>query len=436
MKIIKSCCILFVMVCVLLSVSLPAFADMGTPAIDPYEVVVNPGGASTKDGGIIPEGTVLTITYEYEADGILWGSTEYNGEYVYVNLADVTNGEIVPKEAGFFLENAQPIKVVAEEGVDIRSGPGFGYDVLGTLSCEEVFLPEYGSGSWFYVECDGIGGWVYSYPDSVESGLTVVLERTVWAFNDAELYDAPDLESDVIATVPKSTVLTSAESNMIGTCFKVTYEGKTGWVFSGTDVAVFKNLNHYTAKANGTILLFAAPMKEAPKISDASDSLAVKIGDSFRLSCWTQFYTTDFSEWIYIETDDAAGWTPYYLPLDGSVADVEQLAATDNLLEHVSTEELFGTYDFIPPKGVALNYYSEEATEETEAPSEAPVTEKPITETEATEIVKPEKTEKKGFFASPKTIVLFCAAAAVVVALTGVVTLLILKKKEKTDSKT
>ena len=136
---------------------------------------------------------------------------------------------------------------------------------------------------------------------------------------------------------------------------------------------------------------------------------------------------SDGLEWVYIEKDGGAGWTPILLDIyRGDEADYPYASKT---LER--TDLSYNNY---------LEIMSEQSADDADT-TETPDTDTEVPDTETKEpepkdVLPPEpdtnedETKSDGFFSSPTTIFVFCIVSAVVLALVAAVLLMIIKKKK------
>ena len=214
-------CIIFVLIMCMSVVC----ADMGGPEIRRYKVTpISIDGApyynfsydsttqtsSYIEAGILPYGTVVEIYYETDQDGIKYGNftvKQDDGRYVTheVNLADMFVAE---QSEYFHSEREQDLKVLIHD-IDVYNGPAYGFDIIGTIPIGSdikgyriAFMNDNGSlheesmDPWFYVEYNGIKGWICE------------LGSEVGSYVDGKLITKIDLSfSDDEVAIPASTII-------------------------------------------------------------------------------------------------------------------------------------------------------------------------------------------------------------------------------------
>ena len=172
-------------VATVLSLAIPAFADMDAPAFAEFNVYVTKvdgadvyeseyveyedsfGGYSfmKKTGEVLPEGSEIRVTGEYEVDGELYLYCNFDDDYIYVKNADVaTEKAEIPYTQGEKLSKPRKM-IVFGDGFYLRKGPSNAYDTIGpeiekgTVISVEYSLPGGNYAPWAYIIHNGIGGW-------------------------------------------------------------------------------------------------------------------------------------------------------------------------------------------------------------------------------------------------------------------------------------
>lgn len=142
--------------------------------------------------------------------------------------------------------------------LNVRSGPGVAYTVIGQLKpANSVDITGRGpNNSWVRINFNGQEGWVSfglveitgdidSAPQA-EAGASAVLRETPAQTNttllgkvvvitrlNANLRDAFNTDAKVLVTIPFGTELTVTARTEKNNWVRVTYNGQTGWVSSG-----------------------------------------------------------------------------------------------------------------------------------------------------------------------------------------------------------
>ena len=114
------------------------------------------------------------IEVEKAQDGWAYATVDglsgwFPAEYLTENKEDILQKEIKPESAedkGQLVEPAKIIKngyhgtVAAEDGLNLRCGPGPDYDILLVVPYKEEVIEEGWNDGWIYIKHDGQYGWV------------------------------------------------------------------------------------------------------------------------------------------------------------------------------------------------------------------------------------------------------------------------------------
>ena len=193
----------FIVAVFLVCFCVPLFvkADMDAPSVKEYTASVsNPEGAITysyeENGvakkGVLAFGTTITVQYEEEVSDELYANvhTYEGGNYnnYLVKIEDITiikDGEI---KVDYDLKKDGI--VLANEGVDVYTGPAYAYEKTGTILPKNAEVVLYGikdaSDAWMYVEYNGSKGFVCVLDGVI--GLEK-LERGVMTYDITRVYD-------------------------------------------------------------------------------------------------------------------------------------------------------------------------------------------------------------------------------------------------------
>ena len=193
----------FIVAVFLVCLCVPLFvkADMDAPSVKEYTASVsNPEGAITysyeENGvakkGVLAFGTTITVQYEEEVSDELYANvhTYEGGNYnnYLVKIEDITiikDGEI---KVDYDLKKDGI--VLANEGVDVYTGPAYAYEKTGTILPKNAEVVLYGikdaSDAWMYVEYNGSKGFVCVLDGVI--GLEK-LERGVMTYDITRVYD-------------------------------------------------------------------------------------------------------------------------------------------------------------------------------------------------------------------------------------------------------
>ena len=193
----------FIVAVFLVCLCVPLFvkADMDAPSVKEYTASVsNPEGAITYSyeenevvkKGVLAFGTTITVQYEEEVSDELYANvhTYEGGNYdsFLVKIEDITiikDGEI---KVDYDLKKDGI--VLANEGVDVYTGPAYAYEKTGTILPKNAEVVLYGikdaSDAWMYVEYNGSKGFVCVLNGVI--GLEKV-ERGVMTYDITRVYD-------------------------------------------------------------------------------------------------------------------------------------------------------------------------------------------------------------------------------------------------------
>ena len=137
---------LILALCLALLLTVPAFADGRGPAFTDYDVVCTKDTLYyrenwDKDGemeqaGSIPAGTTLTVSYEYELDGVTYGNVrldtgedeDANWGYIRVSDVEMKNDKVLPQRAQK-LARTYSVRVIGK-GVTMYTGPNTKYSKI------------------------------------------------------------------------------------------------------------------------------------------------------------------------------------------------------------------------------------------------------------------------------------------------------------------
>ena len=151
------------------------FADMGAPAIDPYDAkIVNKNGADyykwgnngLVKAGELKSGVILTITYEEIVNGDYYASFNYDNGYYYVKCSDIqATKQYDDSRIPTAVEWSGSVE--GDHDITVFKGPSYGYgkadfviprgDVFNITGLSTSYQSPYG---WFYISYRGQHGWV------------------------------------------------------------------------------------------------------------------------------------------------------------------------------------------------------------------------------------------------------------------------------------
>lgn len=167
----------------------------------------------------------------------------------YVECKNISaKADSFKKTDGVKLYHTDKYHVMVKEGVKIYSGPSKVYKELGTIPYEANFNVTYGDidGAYVYgfTEYNGIKGWVYTYPYTVDCPLGRIIEDTSYYTGKLtvmkkgiQLYDLNQIEDDKYKIV-SDEIPVGTELEFKYFCGKgslcaayVSYNGANGWVY-------------------------------------------------------------------------------------------------------------------------------------------------------------------------------------------------------------
>lgn len=241
MKRIKN---VLIMILLTLLTPLMVYADMGAPEISPYEVIVtNKDGAKMEDSDtVIPYDTKLTITYDFDRDGRLYGYVDYQGKPGTIRLSDTKIYDTTIDFSKFYKAETPIKQIVIDDDCYLYNGPSKHYGKVeknGRIPKGEIVEYTYYDQIWAYVTYKGVSGWVYNYPhfeiysDLHNSLASIATEgRILTTKNVTELKVNPTSDETVKVNIPPMIELSyeyyvpQIRNRMV----YLEYEGKSGWL--------------------------------------------------------------------------------------------------------------------------------------------------------------------------------------------------------------
>jgi uncharacterized protein YraI len=174
---------------------------------------------------------------------IVFGQTGWVASFAVMADGNILELPIVTEESD---DDSDTVTVTAYGTVNVRSGPGMSYPIIGQLDADDT-LPVLGrSGTdndWLYIQEDDTQGWVAFFTVTVRgktdslpvftvsgSGQTVVPENNVirTRFN-VRLREAPSMDGAILAVVPFRSVVTPLARTESGDWLYVLYKQTSGW---------------------------------------------------------------------------------------------------------------------------------------------------------------------------------------------------------------
>lgn len=246
-----------------ISIAVPAFADVAGPYFNTYDVIVTAEEgieATGYDNGerviiTIPKGTVITITGE----NIWEENPELYSRYNEMSITIANKGIALVEDSvdgtnAVNLEESYVVRVITKDGIKIHSGPNSFYKTVGTIpygtdiTIERVDS-EYDTG-WAYISYKGVSGWisVYEYSDDFELAYVMNGRRNIYdeAYSECKLYVArgyiyllenpgDDFDTAKKIKVPSGTEISYSLYALKprADLFYIEYEGYKGWACTG-----------------------------------------------------------------------------------------------------------------------------------------------------------------------------------------------------------
>lgn len=402
MKKILSIAILFVLIVMALQIS--TFADMGAPEIEPYKATItNVEGAKywvdevdAEVAGTLEYGTTIDVLYEIE----YW---KINKQYAYFQLDDSSNMTYrVELKDITAIKNEKDIKidhtksfdivVLAENGVEMYTGPSYAYSKVGVTIPKKTEIKEcyyvHSGNPWRYVTYNGTSGWICELNGSIgykeEISYKVLAPRTVSVYKNVNF-------DTVVQKIPANTLVT--DTLIIddwSQAIYVTYDGVSGYVRKSECAT-----NNIWAEELGTqssTYEVNYPAKMYKEGNAYSEVLIENIPEGTTLE-YTMAEDIRAYGWIYTTYNGTKGWV-YYMEF------------ADNYEEAIEGAKY-------PENTDVIGAVKEDLQNNSEANLET------------------EKIEEPTATVSGKQTVVLCIAGAVIIALTAFVTITLVNKKKK-----
>lgn len=416
-------------------------ADMGAPMIRPYKAkVINPDGVRCRDhqGNVVAElkyGDEIEITYEATWEEEPYASFELDTETyasAHIDLKDIAPVEEMYVSKELKVDNPMDRVVVAEEGVELYKGPGFGYEQMGINIPRGTEIVTYaeeelGENPWFYTTYEGTSGWVceldalgtYSESERIYMSETEVTEVTVGD-------DVPEK----IATIPAKTIIKDyIILDPWRQSYYVKYDGKWGAIYDRDGLWESDEIKICTLEEKIDIYedsmdAYKVAYPENYDISEISEPIGtIPVNAKIAIK-----YEDYIGETAYVSYNGVQGWisTPYY-------DNVEYVKTTDLELPN------FDDFTVIETPKLEVEEVSEgteDKKEELEFDEEVVESENPVFGDliVSEDIVKGEESKKEDVITievTPEQIVAFGVVGAVVIALTCIVTIVLINKTSK-----
>ena len=479
-------------------------ADMGAPESYQYTVIVNnPNGitATSWEGGkeveiVIPYNAKLKVTFEYERNGVLYLSAEYNENYIEVPSTEVV---IFDEKIDFstLSKNKDGDRYLTLYETTMYKGPSILYGEIENstipaetyLDFEYSFDPSEGIGRmWIYTEYNGIKGWVYVYSLGGYSpyenrleipAVTVTKEaKTTFLATDVTIYkslkDQFEENRETIGTAKGGQFIsytTYTYPYAKSTAMYVTIDGVSGWIYTHyyngpgetitadetegellvikkDGIKVYENYND-TTPVSGITIPYLTKLKYNYEIVTNADIYS-KLGMKYQITYqgkkyWVSGYSTDFAEvyeWSSESTVHAKTDIPFYKYNDSSEKLDITIAKGSKLRyisEEYSTEDIpnLTDEDYIEYSYILVEYDGVIGWVYKDDVTYDFVPVDPNEEPEEpTEEPEDNEEEKGGNSMTPVETALLCIGGAVILAITTVVVIVLFNKKKKDEEPT
>ena len=209
------------------------FADMGMPESPKYKTVISIYDAvcyaqyndyeAGNSSGTISGGQTFYVWGESN-NGLLWGTTDPKGgpndtsSFVYISSDDVMNASDTVKEKTG-AQTEETIFAVTTDKLNVRCGPGTGFNVLTTLDKGTAVQYDYtfaNDTTWVYVKSDNGRGWASSdYLKRTKKPQEIKRTGSTEAEPDVTDTDSADTTADTQVT-PEENPAESRRGAIIG----------------------------------------------------------------------------------------------------------------------------------------------------------------------------------------------------------------------------
>lgn len=227
--------------------------DMIRISADPTQplATVLAGRLNVRDAPSVVTGNVITQVTRNDtltvvgrtADSSWWQVIATNGVTGWVSgrWVDVINAGTVPVTEG---ETPQPTgyALTAAVNLNIRSGPGVNYRVVGWLPYQQTaqIIGRNADNSWWQINYGDVTGWVSGYYSQPEAGLDVTeipitegnvpTNYTLTATANLNIRSGPGIVYDVVGWLPYQQTAQVIGRNADSSWWQINYGNVTGWV--------------------------------------------------------------------------------------------------------------------------------------------------------------------------------------------------------------
>ncbi len=252
---------LFLSLLIILSLTITAFADVGGPSFNPYDVVVTAeeGITASPDDSddekiVIPKGSIITVSgaYVFGDKAVLFG--QYDGRYISFEENDGIELVVTSVDGSKAkkLDESYKIRIISKDGILIHSGPDYHYEIIGNIPYgAEIIIGKVDNtfeSSWAYISYNGTDGWISIYPYSEDYDFAQVVNgrRTIYdgVYSRGNLVlirdyiyllnnPGNDYDSAKKVDIPAGTVIDYSlyalkpKSDL----YYIEYQGNSGWAY-------------------------------------------------------------------------------------------------------------------------------------------------------------------------------------------------------------
>ena len=258
-----------------------ADADEGTTeaASDPLDAILTVGGDMNVRSGPGEEYDRIggaTVGEEFRITGVNedgdWWRIDFGGEaaWIYAPFVTATNAENVPVVGSSISETASETTASASDApeaesatltvlgdMNIRSGPGTSYDIVGaaTEGGEFEITGKSPDGEWWRIDFDGQSGWIYAPyvtaanvedvpvvgdaqaegtvpEDATTEEPATPAEPLAIAAGDLNVREGPGTEYDRIGGAYEGEEFSITGKSSDGEWWQIDFEGQSGWLYA------------------------------------------------------------------------------------------------------------------------------------------------------------------------------------------------------------
>lgn len=213
--------------------------------------------SSSEKTGMLAMNTIYEVTEKINVDGSLWGKTVVDGkeQWGILEYSKYIVGGPLDYEGGTgSTGDTEKWEITSENGVNLREGPGYSYDILDVLEYGTEFTVtatiEADEHVWGKTAYDGQDGWIAltyakrvgqkEFDTSVLEGIYIKKEPEKTEYNEGEMLSLDGIE--VVATYSDKTEKTITDFTVSG--FESTPGEQTVTVTYMEKTAMFKVLVH------------------------------------------------------------------------------------------------------------------------------------------------------------------------------------------------